>query len=1336
MSGGELKLLNFYKALSVHHDVMLLTATYPTRYEEIVHAPGFIEHRVPKPPGDGALWAALNDRGMDGELSGVLNAAYGRIYPAFRETFDQLLERADLVVHDSPFAATWDRWEQTPHKPRIYNSYNLELALGGAVMSGDARQGLELIETCERALVSHSRRIFASSPSDAAGFELLYDAPRDRIRLMPMGFAEEEFAWRGNDARSPRRTCLFIGSAHGPNKVAAMEFVEIARRSPQHDFVLAGALGVEITPKPENLTVTGRLSAAEKQNWFRRADTFINMMRTGSGVNVKVVEALAAGHVVLSTSHGLRGLNDPPDAVRVESMETAVAYLRNPAKPKFSRSDRQKWARRHHGWRSIAKMAAAEISAVASEALAPSRAPPETIDLYLNDYPLGAGESGGARRMLRLLEQAPSAHRKVLVTLTDAPALQISMRQGGLVEINVPKSQPHLRLQNAVNARSTVSVNDVLAIEGAPENALLLRILSTLACNASTIVFEHCYMAGLLPALRAKAPQARIVYSSHNQEAILKAELLSSVGHPDAEALAKLTAQTEGALLEAAAVVVCVSASDAEAMGARRPGEPAPVVVLNGADMIEPPVRQASDGPFRLVFLGSGHPPNVEGLTAFLRGPFADLQDVRLDVIGGAGAGIYDLLDGRIKIWGVIDDAQKAEILGQADLAINPSLSGGGSSLKIGDYLAAGLPVLTTPLGGRGFGQDLAELAITAPLEGFKAAIRNAQSDRPALRRRGAAGRAYVAQYLDWTKLARRYEEAVRGPAITPRTPPKRRRILVVTYRYTEPRRGGAEEYLYQVLKRWAFDHHCDIDLIAPDVREIRDQAGLAVGIFGKASEAPILAEFARWVDLPPVALEGERERRLTGEWLAELRIEQQAELINRMRPLASVTGIAGGWHGVEGSGEKAFRWSSRRAFLHVEPGMDEAELLLELPRGVQAIVSLNGWTLHTAAKPGRDKFRLSIPPEGAVIEVTSMARFESPGDSRYLGVRLRGFRVRRKRSWKAVSPRDEVLTVLRRDHQDALLDAYMDRAASRPVLEDVAFRVARTFDAATALDLLAQRAANCDHVLVQGIQFGFIASVCETLNDLGVRFTLLPHAHLDDDFYHWRMMYDCLARATQVISVEGDRQQAQRLSRFNANLLPAAGGGVDPEEYRLVDQDAWNLLRKARGVPETYFLVLGRKVASKGYGRIVEAFAQAGFDDVGLVLIGPDGDGAPIDVPGVFALGEQPRDMVLGALAGCTALASMSESESFGIVLAEAWMLKKPVIANRLCQAFASLVDDGFDGLLVETGQELTEAMEKLLGDQTLRDAMGQAGRSKAVSRLTWDHLASTLLAGLTPSR
>ena len=37
------------------------------------------------------------------------------------------------------------------------------------------------------------------------------------------------------------------------------------------------------------------------------------------------------------------------------------------------------------------------------------------------------------------------------------------------------------------------------------------------------------------------------------------------------------------------------------------------------------------------------------------------------------------------------------------DIGLNPMASGGGSSLKLPDYMANGLPSLNTPIGARGF---------------------------------------------------------------------------------------------------------------------------------------------------------------------------------------------------------------------------------------------------------------------------------------------------------------------------------------------------------------------------------------------------------------------------------------------------------------------------------------------------------------------------------------------------------------------------------------------------------------------------------------------------------
>jgi glycosyltransferase involved in cell wall biosynthesis len=1336
MSGGELKLLNFYKALAVHHNVQLITATYPTRYEEISHAPGFVEYRVPKPEIDGVYWNALHAEGMNGELSGVMNAVYGRTTPAFREMFDRLLPQADVVIHDFPAAATWDAATEVPRKPRIYNSYNVELALHGSIMTGDCDRALELIETCEGAIARQSHRIFAMSTTDATGLSLLYGVPEHRVTLLPMGVAEDEFGWVGGETRSARKTCLFIGGAHGPNREAAAAFVEIARRSPQHDFVLAGRVDISHLIKPANLTVTGPVSAAEKQALFKTSEVFVNMMRSGSGVNVKVVEALAAGHRLISTSIGIRGLEDAPDVIQAETLEDAVVALRTLPEATLTRAQRQRWMLDRNGWAQIAKRAAAHILAAVDEGERPAQEPLADIDLYLNDYPLGEGESGGARRMLRLLELSPSKRMKVLLTLTDAPGLQLRARSPDLFEINVPKHRSQRLAQDRNNRHSKISIADILAIEGAAMTPLLIRILRTLSRRAATVVFEHAYMAGLLPILRDENYKGRIVYDSHNDEAKLKLDMLKAARIPDAKRLAALTKTAEDALLDAADVVVCVSQADAAALAARRPERPAPKVILNGTD-IPPLAAKAGGGILRLVFLGSGHPPNVEGLRAFLTGPFAGLDNVHLDIIGGACGGVYDLADSRTTLWGVVDDARKASLLARADIAINPSISGGGSSLKIGDYLAMGIPVVTTPHGQRGFGDEIAEVLISTPLENFDEAIRRLQQDPAARAARGRAGRAFAERILDWATLARQHGALVSPIQAKPATTGPRKRVLAITYRYTEPRKGGAEEYLYQVLRRFAFDHDCDVDLIAPDLSDIPDRWGLAAIPGGQASSRPILAEFARSVRLLPIDKFEAKAVQLCGEWLARLRIEQQAKLVHSFRALVPETGFAGGWHAVEGLGSDRFRWSTNRAFINVAPQVEEVMITAEMPTEASVHLTCGDWTAPPEKGVGRQRLRVKLTPSNtvSVIEIGVSSCVNAPDDSRALGLRIRSLKTRRGRTWTDIPLDADILTRLRRDHPRAVVDAYVAQARHRPDIEEEAFEIARGLDSSAALAAIERDAAGYDHVIVHGVQFGFVRKVCATLNNAGVPYVLLPHMHLDDDFYHWRMMYDCVRGAQQVITVAGDPLQDEVLKTLTPNLLPAAGGGVTPVEYALPDTSAWQALRKARRVPKAYFVVLGRKVASKGYAHVLEAFARCGFGrDVGLVLIGPDDDGVPIDNANVFVLGSQPRDVVLGALAGSIALISMSESESFGIVLAESWMMARPVIANRGCQAFVNLVEDAVDGLLVGSVESLSEAMRTLRDDPALAARLGAAGRAKARETLSWDKLAQTLLKSLKP--
>jgi glycosyltransferase involved in cell wall biosynthesis len=171
------------------------------------------------------------------------------------------------------------------------------------------------------------------------------------------------------------------------------------------------------------------------------------------------------------------------------------------------------------------------------------------------------------------------------------------------------------------------------------------------------------------------------------------------------------------------------------------------------------------------------------------------------------------------------------------------------------------------------------------------------------------------------------------------------------------------------------------------------------------------------------------------------------------------------------------------------------------------------------------------------------------------------------------------------------------------------------------------------------------------------------------------------------------------------------------------VDAAGSNAVLTAPRSPKPFALVLGRKALGKRYPLVLEA-SQAAEGAFEVVMIGPDDDGLEIRQPGVHCYGPQPRSFVLGALAACACLVNMSESESFGIVLLEAWAAGRPVVAQRRCVAFAELVDEGANGFLVETAAEIRSRVEGYITDPGLAARHAAAGKERALEH-AWSALA-----------
>jgi glycosyltransferase involved in cell wall biosynthesis len=75
--------------------------------------------------------------------------------------------------------------------------------------------------------------------------------------------------------------------------------------------------------------------------------------------------------------------------------------------------------------------------------------------------------------------------------------------------------------------------------------------------------------------------------------------------------------------------------------------------------------------------------------------------------------------------------------------------------------------------------------------------------------------------------------------------------------------------------------------------------------------------------------------------------------------------------------------------------------------------------------------------------------------------------------------------------------------------------------------------------------------------------------------------------------------------------------------------------------------------------------------------------------------------------------------SETFGIVILEAWAAGTPVISSRTSGA-AALVDEGVNGLLFDLNRPATfhSAVDQILTQRELAAQWGAAGRAKAIAR------------------
>ena len=166
-----------------------------------------------------------------------------------------------------------------------------------------------------------------------------------------------------------------------------------------------------------------------------------------------------------------------------------------------------------------------------------------------------------------------------------------------------------------------------------------------------------------------------------------------------------------------------------------------------------------------LLFIGNlAHRPNSDGVLYFLREVYPlikqALPGVELDIIGDNPAEILAHADEAVRVRGHVPDVEPFWQTRRVFVA--PLRYGAGVKGKIGEALAHGLPVVTTPVGAEGMGLAHAEsVMIAASPADFAAAVVELYTRPDLWQRLADRGYEHIARHFTPASIAPVIEDSV-----------------------------------------------------------------------------------------------------------------------------------------------------------------------------------------------------------------------------------------------------------------------------------------------------------------------------------------------------------------------------------------------------------------------------------------------------------------------------------------------------------------------------------------------------------------------------------------------
>lgn len=428
--------------------------------------------------------------------------------------------------------------------------------------------------------------------------------------------------------------------------------------------------------------------------------------------------------------------------------------------------------------------------------------------------PMTPAVGGGRQRLLGLYHALGDNIQCTYVGTYDWPGEPYRDKQvtPGLREIVVPLSPEHhaaaAELSRQLDNRTVIDIAFADQVHLSPD---YLRVARKYIAESDVVVFSHpwCFP----PFANALQPRQLVVYDSQNVESVLRTTLYDDL--PQASTLLERITEVEYALCRRADLVLACSHEDRETFHQMYELDWAKLrVVPNGIFAFQHPLpaaKQRKDAKRTLgvtqqalvLFVGSGYGPNNDAARFVNEQLAPQMPNVRFAIIGGCCENLTGAtLAPNIMALGVLDEDCKHEWMTAADVAINPLTEGSGTSIKMFDFMAAGLPVVSTTVGARGIAYTSAPPFVLSEINSFGGALENLILDKTERQRCADAARRTVEDFYAWERISPALGSLLAAHRANTVTPPPYFTVVIPTYE----RHAKLDRLMAKLSAQWERD--------------------------------------------------------------------------------------------------------------------------------------------------------------------------------------------------------------------------------------------------------------------------------------------------------------------------------------------------------------------------------------------------------------------------------------------------------------------------------------------------------------------------------------------------